>query len=200
MSGQCEHAGGVILAKEEPTQSSRQDLGAFELGSPGISAAVFHRRAGIAKQVEPQIGFLHISADTQAIAAGEQSPIKAPQIVAGLIATVIAEFDAESMKRAAMQSVEKAFHDVPGLKRQPFQTRKELGIETFSKALGLRDHLSRDVLKQATDDIVGGLAFGIGLEGANEPMAQHERSQCRNIVAGDIEPTFTSCSSAPGQN
>ncbi len=48
----------------------------------------------------------------------------------------------------------------------------------------------RHVLEQLGDDVVGGFAFGVRLEGADEPMAEDQGSEGRDIFTGDVEPAL----------
>ena len=57
------------------------------------------------------------------------------QIIAGLIIAIIAELDAESMKRAVVQAAEESFHDIARLEIKSFERRQHLRIEAFGEGL-----------------------------------------------------------------
>jgi hypothetical protein len=58
----------------------------------------------------------------------------------------------------------------------------------------------RDIFEQFEDDFVGGFAFGIGLEGANQPMAKDQGRESGDILTGDIETAQASGAGAPGED
>ena len=92
------------MLEQKPGESGRQNFGAFELRIPGRRATIAHRRAGIANDVEAHVGFLHVTFYAEPIVAGIKPPVEVPQIVSGLVVAIIAEFDAESVERAVVQT------------------------------------------------------------------------------------------------
>ena len=60
--------------------------------------------------------------------------------------------------------------------------------------------IAGNFLQQLTDDIVGGFAFGIRLEGANQAVSQDQGRQCGHILTGDVESPLTSGTGSAGQD
>ena len=137
---QGHHAGRVVLTKEKPGQCAGENFGAFQFGGPGARAAILHRDAGVADDVEADIGFLHVTFDAEPIAASVEAPIEMAEVVAGLIITIVGEFDAEPMERTVMQAAEKTLHHVAGLEIQAFQSCEQFGIESLGERLGGGGH------------------------------------------------------------
>ena len=130
-----DHARRVILLEQEPRQRRRQDLGAFELRAPRRPAPILHGRARVADDIEPRIGLLHVSLDAEPVAPRVQPPIQVPQIVPRLVIPVIAELDAEPVKRAVVQPAQEPLHHIPRLEIQPLQRRQHLRVEPLGQGL-----------------------------------------------------------------
>ncbi len=133
-------ARGVVLFEQKPRQRRGQHFGAFQLRAPGGCAPIVHRGAGIANNVEADIGLLHVTLDTQPVAARVEPPIQVTQIVAGLVIAVVAELDAKPVKRAVMQPAEEAFHDVARFEIQSLQRRQQFRVEALGQGLDRGGH------------------------------------------------------------
>lgn len=119
------------MTEEEPGQCAGKDFGAFKFGSPGAGAAIFHRSAGVTDDVEADVRLQHVALDAEAIAAGVEPPIEVAEVVAGLVIAIVAEFDAETMKRTVVEATEETFHDVAGSEVEAFERREEFRIEAL---------------------------------------------------------------------
>jgi len=135
MVSRADHAGGVVLAQEKPGERGCEHFRAFHFGSPSLCAAIFHRSAGVTDNIEPDVRLEHVTFDAETVVAGVEAPIEMAQIIAGLIVAIIAELDAEPVKRAVVQAAEKSLHDVARLEIESFERGQQLRIEAFGQGL-----------------------------------------------------------------
>ena len=92
---------------------------------------MFHRSAGVAHDVEAYVRLQHVALDAEPIATSVEPPIEVAEVVAGLIIAIVAEFDAETMKRTVVEAAEETFHDVAGFEVEAFECREEFRVETL---------------------------------------------------------------------
>src|SRR6266404_5845489 len=52
--------------------------------------------------------------------------------------------------------------------------------------------LPSHIFEKFQDDLVGRLAFGVRLEGANQAVTQHEWRECGNVFASSVEAALAS--------
>ena len=179
---------------------------------------MFHRSAGVANDVKAHVRLLHIALDAESIAAGIKSPIEMAEVVTGLIIAIIAEFDAKTVKWTIMQAAEETFHDIAGLEVETFEGCEEFGVEAGGERLSSRRHdqnskfecvsnfefrisdLSRHILEKFRDNLVSCFAFSIGLKGANQTVAQHERRKRSNVLTSDVETALAGGAGTRGEN
>jgi len=128
------------LAEEKPGQCAGKNFGALKFRGPGAGAAIFHRSAGVAHDVEAYVRLQHVALDAEPIATSVEPPIEVAEVVAGLIIAIVAEFDAETMKWTVVEAAEKTFHDVTRLEVEPFQSGEEFRLETGGKGFSSGGH------------------------------------------------------------
>jgi hypothetical protein len=105
---------GVPLAQQDQAERRRQAVRVGAFGQPIGRAAPGHRAARVHQDHRAQVGLLLVLLDEEAVRAREDLPVEVARLVAGLVGTVLGEFDGEPPERRAVEPGEEALDHAPG--------------------------------------------------------------------------------------
>jgi hypothetical protein len=108
----------VLLVDHKVRQSRRETDSVIEFRKL-LPVGVGHALRQVHEQVPSDIRFGLVLLDVVAVGLGEDEPVDVFEVVALGVSAVFAEFDAEPVERAGVQTAQKALDDEPGPQVEP---------------------------------------------------------------------------------